>query len=57
MNAPPNFEVNVKSISDRFKLPENKHKVKMAKQERSTGGDGVDLSDTEILWEDLTGID
>ena len=57
VNALPNFEVNVKSIRDRFKLLAKKHKAKMGKQERSTGGGGVDLSDIEILLEDLTGID
>ena len=57
VNALPNFEVNVKSIRDRFKLLAKKHKAKMGKQERSTGGGGVDLSDIEISLEDLTGID
>ena len=57
VNALPNFEVNVKSVRDRFKLLAKKHKAKMGKQERSTGGGGVDLSEVEILLEDLIGIE
>jgi myosin heavy subunit len=57
VNALPNFEVNVKSVRDRFKLLAKKHKVKMGKQERSTGGGSVDLSELEILLEDLTEIE
>ena len=57
VNALPNFEVNVKSVRDRFKLLAKKHKAKMGKQERSTGGGGVDLSEVEILLDDLIGIE
>lgn len=57
VNALPNFEVNVKSVRDRFTLLAKKHKAKIGKQERSTGRGGVDLSEVEILLENLTGIE
>ena len=57
MNALPNFEVNVKSVRDRFKLLAKKHKAKVGKQERSTGRGGVNLSEVEILLQGLTGIE
>ena len=53
----PNFEANAKSVRDRFKLLAKKHKAKMGKQERSTGRGGVNLSEVEILLEDLTRIE
>lgn len=57
VNALPSFEVNVKSIRDRFKLLAKKHKTKMGKQERLTGGGDVDQSEVEILLDDLIGIE
>ena len=57
MNALQNVEVIVKSVRDRFKLLTKKHKAKMRKQKRSTGGGGVDLSEVEILLEELIGIE
>ena len=38
VNALPNVDANVKSIRDRFRLLAKKHKAKMGKEERSTGG-------------------
>ena len=57
VNPLPNFDVNVKSIRDRFKLLAKKHKAKMGKEERSTGGGGVGLSEVEILLEELIEIE
>ena len=57
VNALPNFDVNVKSIRDRFRLLAKKHKAKMGKEERSTGGGGVDLSEVEIFLEELIEIE
>ena len=56
-NVLPNFDGNAKSIRDRFKLLAKKHKTKMEKEERSTGGGGVDLSEVEILLEELIEIE
>ena len=57
VNALPNFDANVKSIRDRFRLLAKKHKAKMGKEERSTGGGDVDLSEVEILLEELIEIE
>jgi hypothetical protein len=57
VNALPVFDVNVKSIRDRFKLLAKKHKAKMGKEERSTGGGDVEQSEVEILLEDLIEIE
>ena len=57
VNALPNFDANAKSIRDRFRLLAKKHKAKMGKEERSTGGGDVDLSDVEILLEKLIEIE
>ena len=57
VNVLPNFDANVKSIRDRFRLLAKKHKDKIGKGERSTGGGGVDLSEVEILLEELIEIE
>ena len=49
LNPLPEFEVSSRSVWDRFNILAKKHKVKMAKQERSTGGGGEELSELESI--------
>ena len=56
LNPLPQFEINTRSVRDRFNILAKKHKVKMAKEERSTGGGGEELSELENLLEELIEI-
>ena len=56
LNPLPDFDVATRSIRDRFNNLAKKHKVRMAKEERGTGGGGEELSELESLLEELTEI-
>ena len=57
LNALPSFDVNMKSVRDRFNLLAKKYKVKMGKQERATGGGGIEVIEAENLLEELIAIE
>jgi hypothetical protein len=53
LNSLPQFEISQKSLRDRYKLLAKKYKVKMGKEERSTGGGGEGPNELEGLLEEL----
>ncbi|CAB4028793.1 Hypothetical predicted protein [Paramuricea clavata] len=57
LNALPSFDVNTKSVRDRFNLLAKKYKVKMGKQERATGGGGIEVTEAENLLEELIAME
>lgn len=57
LNALPGFDVNTKSVRDRFNLLTKKYKAKLGKEERSTGGGSVDVTEAEKLLEELIRIE
>ena len=57
LNALPNFDVNTKSFRERFNLLAKKYKVKMGKQDRATGGGGIEVTEVENLLEELIAIE
>ena len=49
--------MNTKSARDRFNLLAQKYKVKKGKQDRATGGGGIEVTEVENLLEELIAIE
>ena len=49
-------DITSRSVRDRFGMLARKHKVKMANEENETGGGGEELTEKEILLEELIDI-
>ena len=56
INCLPGYEVSSRSVRDRYNNLVKKHKVKMGKEERATGGGGSELSEWESILEELIEI-
>ena len=53
INSLPGYEVSSRSVRDRYNNLAKKHKIKMGQEERSTGGGGSELDESESMLEDL----
>ena len=49
--------MNTKSARDRFNLLAQKYKAKKGKQDRATGGGGIEVNEVENLLEELIAIE
>ena len=53
----PNIEITSKAVRDRYKILQRKHKLKNAEEERGTGLGGEELTEGEMLLEELIDIE
>jgi hypothetical protein len=56
INFLPGYEVSCRSVRDRYNNLAKKHKIRMGKEERSTGGGGSELNECENILEELIQI-
>ena len=56
INSLPGYEVSPRSVRDRYNNLAKKQKIKMGQEERSTGGGGSELDESESILEDLIEI-
>ena len=53
----PDIEITSRAVRDRYKTLERKHKFKNAQEERGTGLGGEELTEGEMLLEELIDIE
>ena len=53
----PNIEITSRAVRDRYKILQRKHKFKNAEEERGTGLGGEELTEGEMLLEELIDIE
>ena len=56
INSLPGYEISSRSVRDLYNNLAKKHKIKMGQEERSTGGGGSELDESESILEDLIEI-